>query len=373
MFAPFMFSAALKDIRAGASVIMPIPSLPQELIDAIIDCLALPKTSHGENDDTGDDPDAITTSFESCALVTDTWMPRALFHLQNTLTVCPRMTAQKLALLHHPMFPSFVNKLIMVLDGVQPDFSDGSAKSVTTSDTAAMLGTLKELTHFKISGGTSNQCKPSRVPLSDGISSSLMTHLVFERVIFDSFAAFSEIISRFPALESLSLLQARLLQDPRNIPQQTDPDIFDIGTHAPPRFLKTLRAETLDVALESKLGPWLNHPDKPCSIESFTSNLSILYEDSKPLLEWLSSSVKTIRVFTSPNELWYPGWMNLAWSSLDKCLSSEAFSRLRTVHLVGYRRDAEGLHRKFQWSMPGLVQKGIAITEGLMVGDVVWI
>ncbi|KAH8093143.1 hypothetical protein BXZ70DRAFT_950277 [Cristinia sonorae] len=328
--------------KYSSAPLMPSSRLPQELVDAIIDCLAL--------DDDADDP-SRTSSLESCALVAETWVPRCLYRLRYTFRIDVKMMAQKIALLDHPSIPSYIRKVILNMNDMEEDRSDLFA----AADIAAVLTVTNKITHLKISFPLVESTIPrvSLAPMQFRISPAL-THLSISAVGFWDFNAFKEIMACFPQLESLAL---------RSIYQcyfnREGTVVYD--TCCPPS-LKTLRITGLEEPFSTYFPHWVVRPSGPPSVETFIFNIFEFNSTVEPryLLENLSHSLRSVHAFVPYGEL--PSWPPF-WELLDEYLTSGELVCLEEVHIQTLDRDAPLVPvEKIRELMPRVAQRKVNIT-----------
>ncbi|KAH8093144.1 hypothetical protein BXZ70DRAFT_441998 [Cristinia sonorae] len=319
---------------------MPSPPLPQELIDVIIDCIA------------GDSTHQRDSYLYSCALVTDLWMHRCIFHLHNNFIVQGGITAQQTALLRHPTFLSQIRNLVFY----KGQLDCNSNPSTGNIDT--VLGVTSNITHLMLNCESASNPRLSPSQLRDGIILPTLTHLTLEHVAFDHFVNFALIIHHFQALESLRLVKTYQLTF-------HDTKIVSNGIRSPPR-LRILGLDGTQDNFTYNFGHWLAQGKYGgCLIEKFVFDLGSFNPMVLILLKYLEMSLQTIEITIDPEhpalaDNVFPWIGEGAWAAFDRSFAREDFACLKEVKIkvLGSQLVSDDQASEF---FPQLVQRGVAV------------
>ncbi|TCD66919.1 POC1 centriolar protein [Steccherinum ochraceum] len=306
------------------------PSLPQELVEYIIDILW---DQHA--------------TLRSCSLVSQAWCPRCRYHLRRVVVLSDSDDEAKAALYRDPSITSSVRHLtIRTLHQSQwlswfPNI-------------LPIVEDMKHVTRLRI------HVVNWGVRLGDGFfraQRSSLTHLTLDGVNFDSFATFTYVTAAFHKLESLTLLYVRWVS-------RLGPVRYEDWADGSKLNLKTLRLGWVFSALAGNLKElvgWLKRGrSTPLCIQHFAFGATNPEDPElqEPMLQ-LSSSLREIEIFQRIHS-----WPSLLGSSqtLDATLADKRLTLLVSVTIVGITSDPKlvnctDMHQVLDQKLPQLAQK----------------
>lgn len=306
------------------------PSLPQELVEYIIDILW---DQHA--------------TLRSCSLVSQAWCPRCRYHLRRVVVLSDSDDEAKAALYRDPSITSSVRHLtIRTLHQSQwlswfPNI-------------LPIVEDMKHVTRLRI------HVVNWGVRLGDGFfraQRSSLTHLTLDGVNFDSFATFTYVTAAFHKLESLTLLYVRWVS-------RLGPVRYEDWADGSKLNLKTLRLGWVFSALAGNLKGlvgWLKRGrSTPLCIQHFAFGATNPEDPElqEPMLQ-LSSCLREIEIFQRIHS-----WPSLLGSSqtLDATLADKRFTLLASVTIVGITSDPKlvnctDMHQMLDEKLPQLAQR----------------